>query len=36
MGQPLLDQGADAHDILPPSPEHRKDADAPFEVRHAP
>ena len=36
MGQPLLDQGADAHDIMPPTPEELPpDMDAPFEVRHA-
>lgn len=36
MGQPLLDQGADAHDIMPPTPEELPpDTDAPFEVRHA-
>ena len=36
MGQPLLDQGADALDIMPPTPEELPpDTDAPFEVRHA-
>ena len=33
MGQPLLDQGADALDIMPPTPEELPpDTDAPFEV----
>ena len=36
MGQPLLDQGADALDIMPPTPEELPpDTDAPFEVCHA-